>query len=77
MKARINAIEERQTRMGDPFWLVNLDNQKFSLFDAEIGKNLKEGEVVEFTWTENQQGFKKIRTLTKVGVGATAQPLAS
>lgn len=77
MKARIESIEQKATRVGDPFWLLNLEGQRFSLFDAQIGPTLKQGDLIDFAWFENSQGFRKIRTVTKVEGGAdlaTAAP---
>ncbi|MBI1973702.1 hypothetical protein HYS54_02715 [Candidatus Micrarchaeota archaeon] len=65
MKAKITAIEQKQTQAGEPFWRLNLEDHWFSLFDAESAKSVKEGDWIEFAWSENDR-FKKIRSLTKV-----------
>lgn len=65
MQGTIEKIEQRKTIKQEPFWVVAIGGHKFSLFDQEIGNNFSEGDLVEFSWSENGR-FKKIRSLTKV-----------
>ena len=62
----VGKVFENESRKGDRYWGVVIDNVRYSVFEKAVRDALAEGAAVEFTWA--QKG--KYRTITR------AQPLA-
>jgi len=74
MKGVIDKIEKKQTKNNKDYYLLTVDGERYSVWEAKLIKGLSEGDQVEFEWDKSGD-FKKMTSLkSTAGGNFTASP---
>ena len=69
MLGRIEKVWRNQTQSGEPYLLLAIDGQRYSLFDDNCADNLREGEIVEYDWKKSGK-FRNITSIEPVNLNS-------
>lgn len=62
MKGTIDNIEDKKKKNGEPYQVITIDDQWYSVWEFELIKGLEYGQIVEFEFTESG----KYKNLTEI-----------
>ena len=65
MLGKIEKVWENEAQNGQPYIVVSIEGQRYSLFDKDFLGKLQEGDVVEYDWKKAGK-FRNIRNLERV-----------
>lgn len=64
MKGTIERIWENQRKDGEKYWVLQIDGQRYSVWDANLLENLSAGDVVDFSYITSGR-YKKITRIAR------------
>ena len=65
MLGKIEKVWENEAQNGQPYIVVSIEGQRYSLFDKDFLGKLQEGDVVEYDWKKAGK-FRNITNLEQV-----------
>lgn len=66
MKGTIEKIWQNKTKDKKDYWVLSIDGERYSVWEPDYMKDVKEGLSVEYEWTQSGE-FKKITVMGVTG----------
>jgi hypothetical protein len=64
MKGIVDKIWENSTSNGKKYWVVQVGDERYSVWDPDLLEGLCEGDQIDYEWRKSG-GYKKITSLTR------------
>lgn len=76
MLGTISKIWRNEREDGSHYWVLSIDGERYSAFEADLVKHLNEGDFVEFTYTQSgkYRNLVCIKPVSRFGFGACDGP---
>lgn len=68
MKETVDKIWENETSNGKKYWVLQIGDERYSVWDSELVEGLNEGDRIEYEWRKSGD-YKKITVLTRYPPG--------
>lgn len=73
MKGVIDKIWENKTKEGKKYWVLNIDGEKYSVWDKKYMEGIQEGSAVEYEWAASGD-FRKVTGIKKIEIDPDFNP---